>query len=83
MVILHGGFLLNCEKAICALDAPRSLISYRDLRTRKIHASIVMENDGKVLKLMQGLTILATAKAGDDGLCKTVINPLDNESPSH
>jgi hypothetical protein len=64
-----------------APDAPRSLINYRDLRARNIHVSTAVENDEEVLQLRQGLTILATARAGDDGMYKIVINPLDNESP--
>jgi hypothetical protein len=64
-----------------APDAPRSLISYGDLRARNIHASTAVENDEEVLELMQGPTILATARAGDDGMYKIVINPLDNRSP--
>ena len=80
-VILPGGFPLNCERAMYAPDAPRSLISYRDLRARNIHVSTAVENDEEVLELRQGLTILATAKAGDDSLYKIVINSLDNVSP--
>jgi hypothetical protein len=64
-----------------APDAPRSLINYRDLRARNIHVCTAVENNEEVLQLRQGLTILATARAGDDGMYKIVINPLDNESP--
>ena len=64
-----------------AQDAPWSLISYRDMRTRNIHVSTAMENDEEVLELMQGLTILATAKVEDDGLYKIVINVFDNDNP--
>lgn len=80
-VILPGGFPLNCERAMYAPDAPRSLISYRDLRARKIHVSTAVENDEEVLELRQGLTILATAKAGADGLYTIVIKSPDNVSP--
>ena len=80
-VLLPGGFPLNYERTMYAPDAPRRLISYRDLRTKNIHVSTAVENDKEVLKLRQGLMILATAKAGDDGLYKIVINPLDNVSP--
>jgi hypothetical protein len=34
-----------------APDAPRSLISYRDLRARNIHVSTAVENDEEVLEL--------------------------------
>jgi hypothetical protein len=80
-VILPGGFPLNCKKAMYAPDAPRSLISYRDPRARNIHVSTAVENDEEVLELRQRLTILATARARDDGLYKIVINPLDNVNP--
>ena len=80
-VVLPGGFTLNCERAMYAPDAPRSLISYRDLRMRNIHVSTAVENSEEVLELRQGLRILATARAGDDGLYKIVIAPLDNGSP--
>jgi hypothetical protein len=70
MVILPGGFPLNCDKAMYAPDAPRSLISYRDLRARNIHVSTAVENDEEVLELRQGLSILATARAGADGLIR-------------
>ena len=80
-VLLPGGFPLNCERAMYAPDAPRSLINYRDLRARNIHVSIAVENDEEVLEPRQGLMILATAKAGDDGLYKIVIKSLDNECP--
>ena len=46
-----------------------------------IHIYIAVENDEEVMELRQGLTILATARAGDNGLYKIVINSLDNESP--
>ena len=75
-VVLPGGFPLTCANAMYAPDAPRSLISYRDLRARKIHVSTAMENDEEVLELRQGHEILATANAGDDGLYKIVIKPL-------
>jgi hypothetical protein len=35
-------------------DLLRSLISYRDLRARKIHVSTTMENDEEVLEFRQG-----------------------------
>ena len=75
-VVLPGGFPLICEKTMYALNTPRSLISYRGLKARKIHVSTVMENDEEVLELRQGHKILATANAGDDSLYKIVINPL-------
>ena len=50
-VILPGGFPLQCKKTIYALDAPRSLISYRDLRARNIHVSTAVVNDEEVIEL--------------------------------
>jgi len=75
-VVLPGGFPLICENAMYAPDAPRSLISYRDLRARKIHISTEKERGEEVLALRQGHELLATAKAGADGLYTVVINPL-------
>ena len=80
-MLLSRGFPLNCERAMYAPDAPRSLISYRDLRAKNIHVSTAVENDEEVLELRQGLMILTTVKAGDDGLYNIVINSLDNASP--
>ena len=80
-VVLSGRFPLNYERAMYAPDALRSLISYMDLRTMNIHVSTAVVNDEEVLELRQGLMILATARAEDDGLYKIVINPLDNISP--
>ena len=79
-VILPRGFLLNCERIIYALDAPRNLISYRNLRARNIYVSTAVKNNEEVLELRQRLMIIAIAKAEDDGLYKIVINFLDNES---
>ena len=81
MVVLPGGFPLNCEKTMYAPDAPRSLINYKDLRARNIHVSTAVENDEEALELMPGLRIFATSRAGDDGLYKIVINSLNNGSP--
>jgi hypothetical protein len=75
-VVLPGGFPLTCENAMYAPDAPRSLISYRDLRARKIHISTEMEKDEEVLALRQGHELLATAKAGAEGLYTIVIKPM-------
>ena len=80
-MVLPGGFPLNCEKSIYAPDASRSLISYRDMRARNVHVSTAVVNDEEVLELKQGLMILATARVGDDGMYKIVINPFDNVSP--
>jgi hypothetical protein len=65
-----------------APDVPRSLISYRDLRARKIHISTEKERGEEVLALRQGHETLATAKAGADGLYTVVIKPLTNSPVS-
>ena len=64
-----------------APDAPRSLISYMDLRAMNIHVTTALVNDEELLELKQGLMILATARAGDNGLYNIVIKPFDNVSP--
>jgi hypothetical protein len=56
--------------------APRSLISYMDMRARNIHVSTAMENNEEILELKQGLTMFATTKVKDDDLYKIVINLL-------
>ena len=81
-VVFPGGFPLTCDKTMYAPDAPRSLISYRDLRARKIHISTAMEMNEEILELRQGHEIFATAKVGADGLYKVVIKPLTNSPVS-
>jgi hypothetical protein len=75
-VVLPGGFPFTCENSMYAPDAPRSLISYRDMRARKIHISTEMEKYEEVLVLRQGHELLATAKAGAEGLYTIVIKPM-------
>ena len=76
IVILHGGFPLDCPKAMYAPNAPRSLISYRDLRARNIHLCTTMQGDEEVIELRQRPMVIVTANAGLDGLYKVVIMPL-------
>ena len=69
-IVLPGGFPLRCERAMYAPAAPRSLISYRDLRANGIHAST---RDGEVdddeaLELRKGTHVFTTVKAGTTGL---------------
>ena len=75
-IVLPGGFPLNCEKTMHALDAPRCLISYRDLRARNIHICITMHGSEEIIELRQGPKIVATANTGPDGLYKVAIKPL-------
>ena len=51
-----------------APDAPRSLISYRDLRVNDIYVSTAVENDEEVLELRRGPQRLATAHTAANGL---------------
>ena len=73
VVILPGGAPLICERAMYAPDAPRSLISYRDLRANDIHVSTAVENDEEVLELRRGPRRLATAHAAANGLYELCI----------
>jgi hypothetical protein len=73
---LPGNIPVICREAIYAPDAPRSLISYRDLRANNIHVSTVLENDEEALKLWQGERALASAVAGAEGLYEIAINAI-------
>lgn len=73
-IVLPAGFPLRCRKAMFAPNAPRSLISYRDMRANGFHVSTALENDEEVLELRQGLRILATAKAGANSLYEVAIS---------
>ena len=75
-IVLPGGFSLKCEKAMYAPDAPRCLISYRDLRARNIHACTTLHDSQEVIELRQGPRVNATANEGPDGLYKVAIKPL-------
>lgn len=69
-IILPGGFPLNYKKIMYASDAPRSQISYMDLRTRNIHVCTAIQND-EVLDLRQG-----PSKTGADVIYKVAITSL-------
>ena len=73
---MPGGFPLICEGAMYVLEAPRNMISYRDLRASQIHVSTAMDNAEEVLELRQGQSLLATAQAGAEGLYRLVIEPV-------
>jgi hypothetical protein len=79
IVLLPGNNPITCRDAMYAPDAPRSLISYRDLQANGIHVSTTVENDEEVLELRQGQRTLATATAGADGLYEIAIKAI---SPS-
>ena len=59
-----------------ALDVPRSMISYRDLRANGIHISTVIEKNEEALKLWQGQRPLATAVAGVNSLYEIAIKAI-------
>ena len=67
-IVLPGGTILEIENAMYALDAHRSLISFKDLRVNGIHTtrSVIKENEALVLQ--RGTAVLATAFAGCGGL---------------
>jgi hypothetical protein len=84
MIILPGGYTLVCQRAMYAPEAPRSLISYRDLRDNGIHVSTGVDNGEEILSLRKGTEILTTAIAGQEGLYKVPIRslmdaPIDGE----
>ena len=67
-IVLPGGTPLICERAMYAPGAPRSLISYRDLRANEIQVSTAQEKGEEVLELRRGPSLLAVAHASDTGL---------------
>ena len=76
IIILPGGFPLDCPKAMYAPDALRRMINYWDLRARNIHLCTTMHGDEEIIELRQGPKINATANTGLDGLYKVAIKPL-------
>lgn len=50
-MVLHRGPPFIHDRAVYAPDAPRSLISYRDLGANGIYVSVAVENDEEVLEL--------------------------------
>ena len=77
-LVLPGGAPLTCDRAMYAPGAPRSLISYRDLRANRIHISTALEKGVEVLELRRGPSLLATARAAANGLYElpiTGVNP--------
>ena len=67
-MLLPGGTPIVCERAMYSPNAPRSLISYRDLRTNGIHITTAQVHGEELLELRRGLSVLATAKAGANAL---------------
>jgi hypothetical protein len=80
IVLLPKNNIITCRDAMYAPDAPRSLISYRDLRANGIHVSTTVENDEEALELRQGQRTLATAIAGADGLYEIAIKAISPSS---
>ena len=77
--MLPGGSTLICQGAMFAPEAPRNLISYKDLRANDIHISTALDRGEEALELRRGQRLLATASAGDEGLYRLAIkasNPI-------
>ena len=81
-VMLPGGHTFTCAGAMFAPEAPRSLISYKDLRANDIHISTAMDRGEEMLELRRGQSLLATAAAGDEGLYKLVLQTSSPVSPT-
>ena len=67
-MLLPGGTPVLCERAMYSPNAPRSLISYRDLRANEIHITTAQVGSEEALELKRGLSVLATAKARANAL---------------
>ena len=67
-MLLPGGTPILCERAMYSPNAPRSVISYCDLRANGIHITTAQVNGEEMLELRRGLSVLATAKAGANAL---------------
>ena len=66
--MLPGGSRIHCKKAMYAPEAPRSLISYRDLRANGIHAQTCVKDSQEALQLWKGQLVIATIHASPSGL---------------
>jgi peptide/histidine transporter 3/4 len=66
-IILPGGFPLRIQRAMFAPAAPRSLISYRDLRANGIHLATSGASDEAALILTKDKHEIATIRAGPNG----------------
>ena len=75
-MLFPGNHPIICKEAIYAPDAPRSLISYRDLRANEIHVYTLIENDEETLVLSKGQRSFATALVGANGLYEIVIKAI-------
>lgn len=72
---LPGGRMIRCDQAMYAPTAPRSLISFKDLRRNGIHLSTSDVQGDEVLELWAKDEFLATAKAAANGLYGVRIVP--------
>ena len=57
-IILPGRFPLICESAMYAPDAPRNLISYKNIMDSQTHISTTVDRDEEVLELRQRQSLL-------------------------
>ena len=74
---LSGNHPVIYKDAMYVSNAPRSPISYRDLRANDIHISTKLEKDEEALALRQGEKVLATAIAGAEGLYQIAIKAIN------
>ena len=70
------GATLECNHAMYAPSAHRSLISYRDLRGNGIHILTTLKNSEKVLELIEGSRCLATTYVGTTSLYELAISNI-------
>ena len=78
-IILPARYPFIYKGTMFALEAPCSLISYKDVRVNDIHISTALDKGEEVLELRRGQSLLATASAGVEGLYKLAIearNPV-------
>ena len=74
--MLPANHPMTCRDVMYASNAPRSLISYQDLKANDIHVSTKIENDEEALELRHGQRTFATAIAEVDGLYEIAIKAI-------
>lgn len=74
-VQLPEGTTITCMRAMYSPSAPRSLISYRDVRTNGFHLSTKILDSREALVFIQHNKIVETAFAAVSGLYRIAIRP--------
>ena len=74
-VILPEGNTITCMRAMFSPSAPRSLISYRDIRTNGFHLSTKILDRREALVFVQNNKVVETAFAAASGLYRIPIRP--------